>query len=336
MTHELIHILQNALINQKLGLKSVLASVVHLKGSSYRKPGVKMLICENGNRIGAVSGGCVENEIERRAKSVLETSTPKIIVYDGRYRLGCEGILHILIEPFQVSELLIEKFDLFLKERKPYAIESYYKFGDDMTGEFGSVLICNGEKIRFSENFKFENNAGFEIFSQTLNPQFRLIIIGGEHDAVKLCQMANLLGWEVDVITSLKDPKSLDDFPGAIAVSAIDPSLMELKIDNDTAIMLMTHNYALDLKYLVQLNDQIPKYLGIIGSSKRRERLKNDLIDYTDDTNLEFLENIYSPAGLNIGAINAEEIALSILSEIMSVFREKQVSSLRDFKKKLD
>ena len=107
MTHELIHILQNALINQKLGLKSVLASVVHLKGSSYRKPGVKMLICENGNRIGAVSGGCVENEIQRRAKSVLKTGTPKIIVYDGRYRMGCEGILHILIEPFQVSTITL-------------------------------------------------------------------------------------------------------------------------------------------------------------------------------------------------------------------------------------
>ena len=336
MTHELIHIIQSALMNQKLGLKSVLATVVHLEGSSYRKPGVRMLICENGNRIGAVSGGCVENEIERRAQSVLETGKPKIMVYDGRYRLGCEGILHILIEPFQVSELLVEKFDLFLKQRIAYEIESYYKLEDDLTGEFGSVLICNGEKFSFSENFKFENITDAQIFKQTLSPQFRLIIIGGEHDAVKLCQMANLLGWEVDVVTSLKDPKNLDDFPGAKTVSAVDPSLMEIKIDSDTAIMLMTHNYALDLKYLVRLHDQNPKYLGIIGSSKRRERLKNDLIDYTDGINLEFLENIYSPAGLNIGAINAEEIALSILSEMMSVFREKQVTSLRDLKKRLD
>ena len=81
-----------------------LASVVALEGSSYRKPGVRMSIQRNGKIIGAVSGGCVEKEVLRQAESVFATNLPKLMVYDGRYRLGCEGVLYILIEPFDPDD----------------------------------------------------------------------------------------------------------------------------------------------------------------------------------------------------------------------------------------
>lgn len=110
MTHELKEILQQATINQQQGIQNVLATVVDLDGSSYRKPGVRMLLSSDGKIIGAISGGCVEKEVQRRAQSVFENNKPKVITYDGRYRLGCEGILYVLLEPFNLSTDFIEAF----------------------------------------------------------------------------------------------------------------------------------------------------------------------------------------------------------------------------------
>ena len=111
MTHEIKNLLDLIWKAQQLGVKSVLATVVALDGSSYRRPGVRMLIQENGKTFGAVSGGCVEKEVQRQAQSVFETSVPKVMTYDGRFRLGCEGIIHILIEPIRLTEDLKAKFE---------------------------------------------------------------------------------------------------------------------------------------------------------------------------------------------------------------------------------
>ncbi|MGY8911333.1 MAG: XdhC family protein [Flavobacteriales bacterium] len=110
MMYEFKEIINQAVINQQKGLKNVLASVVYLEGSSYRKPGVRMLISEDLNSVGAVSGGCVEKEIIHRANTVFKDNQPKIITYDGRYRLGCEGILYILIEPFSIYDDFLKSF----------------------------------------------------------------------------------------------------------------------------------------------------------------------------------------------------------------------------------
>lgn len=330
MTHEFKDIVYQAKINQQNGLKNVLATVVFLEGSSYRKPGVRMLISENGTMIGAVSGGCVENEIQQRAQSVFKTNTSKVMTYDGRYRLGCEGILYILIEPFYISDEFLKTFQHILENRQQLHITSYYQKKDEVIGDFGSTFQTDdNQKFHFSEGFEPKNKTDLEVFSQTLQPSLKLLIIGGEHDAVKLCSMGSLLGWEVDIITSIKDPKSVSDFPGAKSVTAQTPEIADLKIDQETVIVLMTHNYVQDLKYLLKLEPLRPKYIGIIGSSKRRNQLQDELLNYAPDLNEDFLNKIYSPAGLHIGAITPEEIALSILSEILMVIRETKPISLR-------
>jgi len=330
LIYELKDIIHKAKTDQQSGLKSVLASVVFLEGSSYRKPGVRMLISENGEMTGAVSGGCVEAEVKRRAQSVFETGKAKMMTYDGRYRLGCEGILYILIEPFVVSEEFIEAFQHSVEARESLIIDSNYLKEDNAVGAFGSsVKFKDGSRFSFSDQLDFNESTDLQGFTQTLKPNTRLLIIGAEHDAVKLCHMASSLGWEVDVITSIKDPKELSDFPGARSVSAQSPEMVDIQLDQETVIVLMTHNYALDLKYLVKFASFKLKYLGILGSSKRRNQLQNDLLEYKADLEEDFLEAIYSPAGLSIGAITPEEIALSILSEILSVTRNTEPSSLR-------
>ncbi|WP_405564706.1 XdhC family protein [Polaribacter sp. Asnod6-C07] len=337
MIHELKEIINQAVINQQKGLKNVLASVVHLEGSSYRKPGVRMLISEDLNSVGAVSGGCVEKEIIQRAKSVFSDNKPKVITYDGRYKLGCEGILYILIEPFYIDDNFLKTFTTTLDKREALKIDSFFLKKDESFGNFGSVVtFYNQEKFTFSESFIHQEKNEIALFSQILQPAFKLIIIGGEHDAVKLCKIAANLGWEIDVITSAKDSKLLSDFPGANSVVGNTPETIQFSdISDNTAIVIMNHSYVQDLKYLVKLSEYNPKYIGILGAPKRRERLFNELIEFAPEITDEFLENIYTPAGLHIGAKTPEEIAVSIIAEILSVIRQKEPFSLRNINGKI-
>ena len=337
MIHELKEIINQAVINQQKGLKNVLASVVHLEGSSYRKPGVRMLISEDLNSVGAVSGGCVEKEIIQRAKSVFSDKKPKVITYDGRYRLGCEGILYILIEPFFISDTFISQFTQTTKLRKTVHIESIFTKEDEAFGNFGSIITFeNLQQFTFSKSFNYQLKNNFELFTQVLQPAFKLIIIGGEHDAVKLCKIAANLGWEIDVITSAKDSKQLSDFPGANSVVGDSPETIEFSdISENTAIVIMNHSYVQDLKYVVKLAENKPKYIGILGAPNRRERLFNELFEFVPDITDDFLDNIYTPAGLHIGAQTPEEIALSIVAEILSIIRKKEPFSLRKLNGKI-
>lgn len=331
MTHEFKDILTQAAINQKNGIQNVLATVVDLDGSSYRKPGVRMLLSSDGKMIGAVSGGCVEKEVQRRAQSVFKTGVSKIMTYDGRYRLGCEGILYILLEPFTVSTALIDAFSESLEKRLPFVIESFYQKEDEVEGDFGSIVrFQSNQNVSFSNTFNPKNFHELQVFQQTLQPLFRLLIVGGEHDAVKLCSQANQLGWIVDVVSSVKDPKQLSDFPHANSVTAQTPETIVLDhVNEHTAVVIMNHNFTYDLRWLVKLQEHNPIYIGILGAAKRRERLLNELFDFAPEVSDEFLEKIHTPAGLNIGAETPEEIALSILAEVLSVVRKKEVFSLK-------
>lgn len=337
MIHELKEIIGQAVINQQKGLKNVLASVVHLDGSSYRKPGVRMLIGEDLSTVGAVSGGCVEKEIILRASSVFADGKPKIITYDGRYRLGCEGILYILIEPFFIEITFLKRFSEAIQQRETLKIDSFYQKEDETFGNFGSqITFSKQENYTFSKRFSTDEIAELDLFTQVLAPAFKLLIIGGEHDAVKLCKIASNLGWEIEVITSAKDPKQLADFPGANSVIGESPETIQFPdLNGNIAIVVMNHSYVQDLKYVVKLAKFQPTYIGILGAPKKGERLFNELFEFVPEVSEAFLNCIYTPAGLHIGAQTPEEIAVSIIAEILAVFREKEPFSLRNLKGKI-
>lgn len=331
MIHELKEIIDQAIINQQKGLKNVMASVVHLEGSSYRKPGVRMLISEDLSSVGAVSGGCVEKEIIHRSKSVFKTGKAKIITYDGRYRLGCEGTLYILIEPIFISDKLKSAFDNALKNREQLLLESSYVLEDESTGDFKtSVKFKNEQELFFGSDLNQKVEGSLLIFKQTLKPRFRLLLIGGEHDAVSLCKMASNLGWQIDVITSAKDSQNIVDFPGAYSVSGKTPETVDFEnIEDNTAVVIMNHSYVQDLKYVIELSKYNAKYIGILGSTQKRERLLNELFEYVPEVSEDYLDTLYMPAGLHIGSKTPEEIAISIISEIICVQKNKEQLSLR-------
>ncbi len=166
-----------------------------------------------------------------------------------------------------------------------------------------------------------------------MEPCFRLLILGAEHDAVQLCSFASLSGWEVVVVATPSEDKHPKDFPGVHQlVHAMPEDLDTTFIDDRTAVMLMTHSYVKDLKFLLALRSCRPAYLGLLGPSTRRERLLNELLEHNPDLDDTFFDRIHGPSGLNIGAETPQEIAISILSEVLSVIRRKEPIPLRDKK----
>jgi len=325
MTHELRNIFESFALAQKQGIKTVLATVVDLDGSSYRKPGVRMLIWENGYMLGAVSGGCVEKEILKQSGSVFTTGTAKVITYDGRYRLGCEGIIYILMEPFKPAPESIKSFNEILTTRIPFEVVSSYEKEAGESTSFGSIIkYNNGSLIPFLGE-KNKEAGSLNSFVQEMAPCNRLLIIGAEHDAVALCKQACFSGWEVSIICSISNPKTTNDFPGAKEVLALQAeSLANLEMDNQTAVVLMSHNYATDLKNLLAIKEKQPIYIGILGARKRKEKLLDEFLIFYPEVEEAFLDKIHGPAGLDVGAITPQEIAISIIAEIMAVIRKKE------------
>ena len=168
MTHEIKLLFETIKTWQLLGKKTVLASVVALQGSSYRRPGVRMIINEDGVSAGAVSGGCVEKEIQHQAQSVFQTGKARIITYDGRLRIGCEGIIHILIEPVHLSEELLNDFESILRNRQQFRMDTYFY---NRVGEYsntGTLIILNENTYSINPSFNTVMIEDQECFFTTL------------------------------------------------------------------------------------------------------------------------------------------------------------------------
>jgi xanthine dehydrogenase accessory factor len=334
MTFEFKNCINSFSKANKKGLKTVMATLVALEGSSYRKPGVRMLVLEDGTMTGALSGGCVEKEILRQSESVFQTNQPKMITYDGRYRLGCEGRLYILIEPFHPDEALILEFEKALEERKAFQIKTVYSKQEGVNDNWGSLItFAKDNWLGFSKaaNREAKESSTALIFNQQLEPCFRLVIVGAEHDAVQLCLSASILGWEVVIITNATNQKTALDFPGVHQLIKVEPNELQLNgVNHHTAIVLVTHSYAKDLQYLIALKETQPVYIGLVGAMKRGQKLINDFVEHHPLVEEDFLDKIHGPAGLNIGAQTPQEIAVSICSEILAITRQQKPDFLKN------
>ena len=136
-------------------------------------------------------------------------------------------------------------------------------------------------------------------FHNPINQFFNYIFLELKHDAVQLCQAAKLLGWEVIIVASAEESKSCDYFPGASTL--ISPAIKDIdtsEMDEQTAVVLMTHSFNKDVQYLITLKDIKPAYIGLVGSVKRRERVLSTIMDYCPDISPDFLEQIHG-AGRN-------------------------------------
>jgi xanthine dehydrogenase accessory factor len=277
-----------------------LATLVRAQGSSYRRPGARMLICEDGRMVGALSGGCLEQEVALRAREVLQTGEPALMTFDTRRRFGCAGEIEIFIE--RVSEkFLVDLAKHFDARRSCIAT----------TAPDGSSV---GEAASFPTENKFEHQnrrAGsfpYKPFVQEIHPPIRIFLFGEGPDSTPLRRLSDLLGWQV--------------------IEVIDANDLAIEADPWTAAIVKSHNYGRDFAALQKLLPLNLRYVGLIGPRKRRDQLLNDLLDVGVTINAGF----FSPAGLDLGAETPEEIALAIVSEIQRVFAHGSGESLRERK----
>ncbi len=206
----------------------------------------------------------------------------------------------------------------------------FYRREEGVFPDIGSFVIIL-MIIRFPLSELKDLNSSQHQFNQELAPCFRLIIFGAEHDAVQLCQLAAKTGWEVDVVSGVSEPKTIENFPGAQNFVSTSAESYDLStIDSDTAIMVMTHSFSNDLKWLLALKESQPAYLGLLGPVKKRESLISSLLEYEPDLSESFINSIHGPAGLNIGSVTSQEIAISIIAEILAVKRNQTPMSLKE------
>lgn len=345
--------------------QTALATVVHVEGSSYRRAGARMLITEDGQLTGAISGGCLEGDALRKARLVMAQNKPMLVTYDTTddddakfgVGLGCNGIIHILIEPISATKPNnpIQFFKLFLSQREPVVLITIFTMNDKQAPQPGTCLLLTQERaikgifpdetikdvlLADANDVLINGNSvtktyiygdKFTCFIELLQPTVSLIIFGAGNDAIPLVQLASVLGWHIYIVDGRSNYAIPERFPLAKKIITAKPenALSQIDIDDRTVIILMTHNYNYDLAVLKQLMPLQLPYVGALGPKKRLHRMLDELKNEGTEITDEHLTSIYGPAGLDIGSENADEIALSIIAEMQAVLKNRIGTSLR-------
>lgn len=347
------------------GKQTALATVVHVEGSSYRRAGARMLVTEDGQLTGAISGGCLEGDALRKARLVMAQQKPMLVMYDTTddddaklgVGLGCNGIIHILIEPIDnEAEISPIKFiKQFLSKREPVVLITIFAMNDrqavqhgtcgllDAAGHFSAsfpddtiakalkadarYVMANGNSV--TKTYVYKDR--YTCFIELMRPAVSLVVVGAGNDSIPLTQLASVLGWQVTVVDGRANYPVAERFPLAnrLLVARPEEVLPKLILDDRTVFVLMTHNYNYDMALLQLLLPLNLPYIGALGPKKRLQRMIDEWAEQGNAIPQEQLAKVYGPAGLDVGSENAEEIALSIISEIQSVLSKRNGAPLK-------
>lgn len=288
------------------GKRTALATVVETWGSAPRPRGAWLVIREDGQVVGSVSGGCVEDDlIERVQREILDRASPELITYGvsrddaARFGLPCGGTVRIVVEPhpdLSTLEMLLQR----IAAKRLTAREV-----DTNTGR--SVL----RDATRGDTFEFDGRTMRAIYG----PRWRLVVIGAGQLSRHVCEMALAADYEVIVV----DPR--EEFVEGLANTGAvfrrdmpDDAIVDLGVDGHTAIVALTHDPKLDDMALLEALKSAAFYIGAIGSRtstlKRRERLA------MFDLSQAEIDRLHGPVGLFIGARSPAEMAISILAEV--------------------
>lgn len=348
------------------GKKTALATVVHVEGSSYRRPGARMLVDDEGMVTGAISGGCLEGDALRKALFAISQQVSRLVSYDTSneedvsigIQLGCEGIIQVLFEPIDSNDPYnpIELIRMAIAERQYTMLGTIFKLKEKSSSQMGTCCMMSdhfqhmGSKI--PEHFRtalsadmkqlfHDRNSSFQqynttdgditVFFELIQPVMSLVIVGAGNDAIPMMNIANQLGWDVRVVDGRNTHARPERFTAACQVLVSHPEkvLEQIPMDTRTACVMMTHNYQYDklmLKALLPLNIA---YIGMLGPRKKLDRMLKDICGEGFNIQAEMLEKVYGPTGLEIGAETPEEIALSIIAEIQAVINAVPGGSLK-------
>jgi xanthine/CO dehydrogenase XdhC/CoxF family maturation factor len=340
--------------------KVALATVVWVEGSSYRRPGARMLITDDGRWEGAISGGCLEGDALRKARKVMQEGVPVLVTYDTMdddanslgVGLGCNGIIDVLIEPvdpaFPANPVVVLKE--FVEKKDVRVLATVVRSNTGTGLQVGSrFVLTTGTTAAIpgwlSDDMQEVMQSGrpqtrkyslagceTEIFMERFDPGIELVIFGAGYDVIPLARLAREIGWQVTVTEDCIAHLSPKRFPAATCVLYADRHavLEKIAITDRTAAVLMSHNYKYDLAVLESLLKTEVPYIGMLGPRKRFEKMQTEFRNSDKKISPQTYDRVHAPVGLDIGAETPDEIALSVVAEIKAFFSKRPAGFLKE------
>ena len=344
------------------GERMALATIVAVRGSTYRRPGARLLVPEDGAPVGNLSGGCLEGDVADLARVVMEDGRARLAGWDLTAEddavwglgLGCNGAIDVFVEPAEQAAQVAGALRAALDEERPISVVTILDSSrpgvdpgarlivrpDGQTeGSLGDADV-DAAAARAADALLREERSevrsladGVRAFVEVLDPPIRLVVCGAGHDAIPLVRAASVLGWSVVVVDDRPAFLTTERFPGARSfVELEEPSetAEAAAVDQRTFAVVMTHHFLRDKGYARSLLGSPAPYVGMLGPAARTERLLAELRDEGLSIDEETRSRIHAPAGLDLGGEGPEEIAQAIIGEIVAVKRRRGAGFLRD------
>ena len=306
-------------LDSAAGQPAALATLVKIDGSSYRRPGARLLLLPDGTHTGSISGGCLEEDVMERARRVLASDQPELAVYDTTAEndlvwgvgLGCQGVVRIFIEHIPVLRPdWIAILRANLHERRDTSLRVDYA-GPAPHGTRLAGATTPGEGR----------------FVETVPAPPALLICGAGDDAQPLARLAKETGWHVTVADARPAYATAERFPEVdrIIAAPLAEIAASLRLDARTFAVVMTHRYVDDREFLRALLPRDFPYLGQLGPRARTDRLLAELSPAP-----ALLAKLHAPVGLDLGGNTPETVALAILAEMQTRLTGHTPGHLRD------
>ncbi|HKD18024.1 MAG TPA: XdhC family protein [Thermoanaerobaculia bacterium] len=317
------------------GRRVALATVVETWGSAPRTVGGKMAVSDDRRIAGSVSGGCVEGAVVEAAADVLASGTPRLLRFgvsdDTAWSVGlaCGGSIEVFLEP--VAKELFGPVRDALKAERPVALATVIRGADADVGR-KAVLFENGKTLGDRDEATLDAAraalsesrsrrfavGGREIFADVQLPSPRMVIVGGVHIAVALVGLAKALGFRtilVDPRAAFANPKR---FPHVDEIRSEWPAeaLSKIGLNAGTAVAVLAHDPKLDDPALIAALASSAFYVGALGSARTQEKRRTRLV--AAGVSAEALRRLHAPIGLDLGGRSPEEIALSVMAEVVA------------------
>ena len=328
----------------KNGESIAIATVIQTWGSSPRQVGAKMALTASGKMTGSVSGGCVEGAVVEAGIEVLQSRVPRLLHFGvadetaWEVGLACGGTIEVFVQPLEARDLQTIKdaiqsetpsaraiviqgpagllgSNLFWSEKQVSAVGFSLEMEQSLI-QAAQTSLAGGQPRRIQLTAE-----GVEVFVDVFLPSPMLVIVGGVHISIALAKLAKVLGYRTVIVDPRKAFGNSERFPHAdqLIQAWPDEAIHSLAVSHTTAIVVLTHDPKLDDPALMAALPGPAYYVGALGSKSTQAKRRARLIEA--GLSPSQVDRLHGPIGLDLGAHSPEEIALSILAEIVATRR---------------
>ncbi len=338
---------------------AIIATVVGVEGSAYRRPGAKMVVEESGTGLGHITAGCLEDEVFELASEITREGEGRVETYDlmeddddvWGLGVGCNGIIDILIEPIDASfEPLVDAFEdndpigvvTVLEGDVSLGTKGYYDpVEDDVSGDSFPDWLRSAVRDPARELLESGGSDTIEVssaegsavvFIDSITPAPQLLVVGSGHDVGPVVELGKKNGYRVSVAGFRGATDLADRFPRADETVTTSPTAITNDVDlsAETYAVVMTHNFIDDRLALEQLVEAEIPYIGLMGPRERFEEMQDEFEAEGRVFGDDELATIYTPIGLDLGGGSPYQIATSIVSEVLAVSNDREPNHLKE------